>query len=100
MMPSRKRHGRCGAVATIVLFLFLTLIGAGSACLMNRPARDTGPPPATATDATSAPAGDTDTASKGIVDRTYEPHAEFLDIMQELNEQAYALADHFLNRAK
>ena len=44
--------------------------------------------------------GDIDTASKGIVDRTYEPHAEFLDIMQELNEQAYALADHFLNRAK
>ena len=44
--------------------------------------------------------GDIDTASKGIVDRTYEPHAEFLDIMQELNERAYALADHFLNRAK
>ena len=35
-----------------------------------------------------------------IVARTYEPHAEFLNIMWELNEQAYALADHSLSRTK
>lgn len=70
----------------------------GSACLMNRTADV--PPHASAAGATSAPAGDIDTASKGIVDHTYEPHAEFLDIRQELNEQAYALADHFLSRTK
>ncbi|MHC5056970.1 MAG: hypothetical protein ACYTKD_20000, partial [Planctomycetota bacterium] len=44
--------------------------------------------------------GDTDTASKGIVDRAYEPHVEFLDVVQELNEQAYALAAHFMRRGR
>ena len=94
------------AAAAVVLFLILILflIVAGSACLMNRRADDTVPPPASAamSRSTHAPACRSPAAGRSTIGSWpgKRVHAEFLDIMQELNEQAYALADHFLSRAK
>jgi len=38
-------------------------------------------------------------ANKGIVSSVYEPYAELLARMKEVNRNVYGLADHFLRRA-
>jgi len=40
--------------------------------------------------------GDAEGSSRGLVSTGFEPHTDVLDVMQQVNEQVYPLAEHFL----
>jgi hypothetical protein len=40
--------------------------------------------------------GDAEGSSRGLVSTEFEPHTDVLDVMQQVNEQIYPLAEHFL----